>query len=110
MLDIKLYMVQRITALIMAPLTLGHLAIMIYAVQGGLSADEILGRTAGSVFWFLYYATFVIAVSLHSAIGLRVIVFEVFGLRDLWLRAFTWAVSLTLLLLGARAVFAVTML
>ena len=49
MLDIRLYMLQRITALIMAPLTLGHIAVMIYAVQGGLSADEILARTQGSI-------------------------------------------------------------
>jgi len=110
MLDIRLYMLQRIAALIMAPLTLGHLAIMIYAVQGGLSTVEILGRTQGSVFWFLYYGCFVIAASLHAAIGLRVIVFETFSLRDFTLNIFTWGVCLIFLFLGARAVFAVTML
>ena len=48
--DLRLYMLQRITALLMAPLVLGHLAVMIYAIQGGLSAAEILGRTQGSLF------------------------------------------------------------
>ena len=43
MLELRLYMAQRITALIMAPLVIGHIAVMIYAVQGGLSAGEILG-------------------------------------------------------------------
>jgi len=41
MLTLRLYMVQRITALLMAPFVLGHLAVMIFAIQGGLSAAEI---------------------------------------------------------------------
>ena len=49
MLNLRLYMFQRMTALLMAPLVVGHLAVMIYAVQGGLSASEILGRTQGSL-------------------------------------------------------------
>ena len=57
MLELRLYMAQRITALIMAPLVIGHIAVMIYAVQGGLSAGEILGRTRkpvmGVVLWQL---------------------------------------------------------
>lgn len=110
MLDMRLYMLQRITALIMAPLTLGHLAIMIYAIQGGLTTAEILGRTQGSLFWFLYYGAFVAAVSIHAAIGLRVIVSETFGLRDLALNIFSWGTCLIFLLLGARAVLAVTVL
>ena len=36
MLELRLYMAQRITALIMAPLVIGHIAVMIYAVQGCL--------------------------------------------------------------------------
>ena len=63
MLNLHLYMLQRITALIMAPLVLGHLAVMIYAIQGGLTVAEILGRTQGSWFWFLFYGLFVLAVS-----------------------------------------------
>ena len=47
MLDLKLYMAQRISAMIMGPLVLGHLAVMIYAIQGGLSSAEILSRTKG---------------------------------------------------------------
>lgn len=108
MLDLKLYMAQRLTALIMAPLVIGHIAVMIYAIQGGLSAAEILGRTQGSVFWFALYGLFVLAVSVHAAIGLRVIAHEWAGLKGPALAALTWAVGLGLLLMGARAVWAVT--
>ena len=49
---------------------------MIYAVQGGVSAAEILGRTQGSVVWAVVYSLFVIAASVHGAIGLRTILRE----------------------------------
>lgn len=109
MLDARLYMLQRLTALIMAPLTLGHIAVMIVAVQGGLSTAEILGRTQGSVKWFLFYGSFVIAVSIHAAIGLRVVAHEMLALKGRPLTLFTWGVCLLFLILGARAVVAVTM-
>ena len=79
-------------------------------MQGGLSAAEILGRTQGSVFWFLFYGLFVAAVSVHAAIGLRVIAHEWLRLTGLWLTAVTWATGLVLLIMGARAVMAVTLL
>jgi len=108
MLNLRLYMLQRITALLMAPLVIGHLAVMIFAIRGGLSAEEILGRTQGSALWFLFYGTFVVAVSVHGAIGLRAIVHEWGGLRGTALEAFMWVSGLGLFLLGARAVWAVT--
>lgn len=108
MIGLRLYMAQRITALLMAPLVLGHLAVMIYAVQGGLSAAEILGRTQGSVLWFLFYGTFVIAVSIHGAIGIRTVAFEWLGLKGVLLEAFMWLLGFGLFALGARAVWAVT--
>lgn len=108
MLDLRLYLLQRITALIMAPLVLIHIAVMIIAVQGGLTSDEILGRTQGSLLWALFYGSFVTAVSIHGAIGLRVIVAEVLGLRGAALTVFTWGTCAGFLILGARAVVAVT--
>lgn len=109
MLTVRLYMLQRMTALAMAPLVLGHLAVMIYAVQGGLSAAEILGRTQGSVAWLLFYGAFVVAVSIHAGIGLRVVVHETVGLKGALLEVLTWATAAGLFLLGARAVMAVTL-
>ncbi|MDG1530371.1 MAG: succinate dehydrogenase [Paracoccaceae bacterium] len=110
MLDIRLYMLQRLSALFMAPFVLVHIAVMIYAIQGGLNTSEILSRTQGSVFWFLFYASFVVAVSVHAAIGLRVLAHEVFGLKGIALSALTWGICLALLFMGARAVSAVTLL
>ena len=109
MLGIRLYMAQRLTALLMAPFVLGHLAVMIYAIQGGLSAAEILGRTQGSVAWFLFYGLFVVAVSIHGAIGLRVIAFEWGGIKGTLLELFMWVCGIGLFALGARAVWAVTL-
>lgn len=108
MLDLKLYLLQRLSALIMAPLVIGHIAVMIYAIQGGLSAAEILGRTQGSFGWAMFYGTFVVAVSIHAAIGLRVVVHEWAGLRGPALGALTWVVFLGLFWMGAHAVWAVT--
>ena len=107
-MTLRLYMLQRITALLMVPLVLGHIAVMIYAVQGGLSAGEVLGRTKGSWVWFLFYGTFVIAVSIHGAIGLRTIAQEWLRLKGLALNLFFWVSGLGLFALGARAVWAVT--
>ena len=108
MLNLHLYMAQRLTALIMAPLVIGHLAVMIYAVQGGLSVAEILARTQGSLAWFLFYGSFVFAVSIHAAIGMRAIMFEWLGIKGTLLSLISWGVCLLLLMLGGRAVWAVT--
>lgn len=108
MLTLRLYMLQRITAMLMGPLVLGHLAVMIYAIQGGLSAAEILGRTQGSIIWFLFYGLFVLAVSVHGAIGLRSILSEWAGIRGPMLEVIMWCAGLVLFTLGARAVWAVT--
>ena len=108
MLNARLYLLQRLTALLMAPLVLGHLAVIVYAIQGGLSSEEILGRTQGSVVWFLFYGLFVIAVAIHGAIGVRTIAFEWAVAKGRFLDILMWAVGIVLFLMGARAVWAVT--
>lgn len=108
MLDLRHYMLQRLSALVMAPLVLGHIAVMVYAIQGGLSTAEILGRTQGSLLWFLFYGVFVVAVSVHAAIGLRVTAHEWLKLRGLGLAVLTWGICAVLLALGLSAVVAVT--
>lgn len=107
-MTLKLYMAQRISALIMVPLVLIHIAVMIYAIQGGLSAAEILGRTRGSIVWFVLYGTFVIAVSVHGAIGLRTVLSEWAGLHGRKLDAVAWVILALLLVLGMQAVYGVT--
>lgn len=109
MLDLRLYIAQRLSALVMVPLVLGHIAVMIYAIQGGLSTAEILGRTQGSLLWFLFYGSFVVAVSVHAAIGLRVIAHEWGGLRGRVLDWLMWGIGACLFYVGILAVFAVTL-
>ena len=110
MLTFRLFMLQRVTALIMAPLVLGHLALMVYAIRGGLSSGAILSRTQGSLPWALFYGTFVVAVSIHAAIGVRVIVAEVLHMRGILLSVLSWVLCASLLFVGLRAVLSVTAL
>lgn len=98
---------QRISAMVLALCVLVHLGVMIYAVRGGLSAAEILGRTQGSLAFGAYYAVFVLACAVHVPVGLSNIAREWWGLPEapaLWLaRAF----GVLLLVTGLRAVWAV---
>ncbi|MEE8443895.1 MAG: succinate dehydrogenase [Alphaproteobacteria bacterium] len=103
----RLYLLQRASALILAPLVLIHLALIVFAVQGGLSGEEILGRTRGSAGWATFYGLFVLAVALHGGIGLRTVLLEWTGLRRPGANALALVAGLGLLFLGLRAVWAV---
>ena len=102
-----LFLLQRGTAILLAPLVLVHLGVILYAVRGGLDAAEILARTRGSLFWAGFYGLFVLAVSVHASIGLRAVLAEWTGLRGRAADMAALAVALLLLLLGMRAVWAV---
>jgi len=91
----------------MVPLVFGHIAVMIYASQNGLSAEEILSRTQGSGFWAAFYGLFVAAVSLHAALGLRNILREWAGLKARPLSVASWGIGLLLFLMGLNAVYSV---
>ena len=106
MLELRLYIAQRASAAIMAPLVFLHLGVMIYAIHGGLDAAEILARTRGSIFWGASYGLFVLAASVHASIGLRNILREWLHLRGLLLSLTGWGFGLLLLGLGLRAVVA----
>jgi fumarate reductase subunit C len=106
-MNVRLYLAQRLSAVIMIPLVLGHLILMIAATRNGLTAAEILGRTQGSAFWAAYYGLFVVAVSVHAAIGLRNIAAEILRWRGASLDWAMIAVAAILLSMGGRAVFAV---
>ena len=106
-MNVRLYLLQRATALVMVPLIIGHLAIIFYATRQGLTAADILGRTRGSLGWGVYYAAFVLAASVHGAIGVRGIAMEWGGLRGRSLDLLMWAFGLVLVALGLRAVYAV---
>jgi len=105
--QVWLWIAQRASAAVLALCVLVHLVLMIYAVRGGLSAGEILGRTRGSVGWLAFYGVFVAAVAVHGPIGLRNILTETFGWRGAGLNLGMGVVGVALLFWGGRAVFAV---
>jgi fumarate reductase subunit C len=108
-MTIRLYILQRATAVIMAPLVLAHLFVIFYATNRGLSAADILGRTRGSIGWGAFYALFVLAAATHGSIGLRVIAAEWAGLRGRRLDILMWGFGALLAVLGLRAVAAVVL-
>jgi succinate dehydrogenase subunit C len=98
---------QRISAMVLAVCVLVHLAVILYAVRGGLSAAEILGRTRGNWAFAAFYTVFVVASAVHVPVGIANIAREWAGLGE---RAGVWlgrAVALLVLAMGLRAVLAV---
>ena len=55
--NVRLYLWQRLTAALMVPLVLVHLALIFYATRQGLA--DILSRTRGSIVWAALYGAFV---------------------------------------------------
>ena len=102
-----LWIAQRASAAVLAVCVVVHLATIIYAVQGGLSAAEILGRTRGNAAWFAFYAVFMLAVTVHAPIGLRAVLIEWFGWRGVSRGWFLVLFTALLAWIGMRAVFAV---
>jgi fumarate reductase subunit C len=102
-----LWLAQRASAAILAACVVVHLATVIYAVQGGLTAAEILGRTRGSTAWLAFYSLFVCAAAIHAPIGLRAALGEWLHWRGVSREMLLIFFSLTLLMVGMRAVLAV---
>jgi len=109
-MNVRLYVWQRVTAAIMAPLVLVHIAMIFYATRGGLSAADILARTRGSIAWAAFYGLFVLAVAIHASIGVRNVLAEWSPLDERRIDACVIFFGLVLLVLGLRAVAAVVLL
>ena len=105
--EAALFALQRLTAKLLAPLMVVHLVLILYAVHGGLSAAEILGRTQGSAAWGAFYGLFVLAVAIHAPIGVRNVVREWTRWRGRSLDVASAGLAIVLLALGLRAVAAV---
>ena len=99
-MNVGLYVWQRLTAAVMVPLVLLHVIVIFYATRKGLSAADILSRTRG---------TFVVAVAVHAAIGVRNVLAEWSPLKDRDAGILASAFGVLLFLLGARAVLAVVL-
>ena len=105
--DTFLWTAQRASAVVLAVCVAVHLVTIVYAVQGGLSAAEILARTRGNAAWFAFYSLFVLAVSVHAPIGLRAVLGEWLGWRGRSRGLFLLVFSGLLAWLGMRAVVGV---
>ncbi len=75
-MTVRLYVWQRLTAALMVPLIVLHVAIIFYATRKGLTAADILSRTRGSLFWGSLYGAFVAAAAIHAGIGVRTVLTE----------------------------------
>ncbi len=103
----RLFFLQRLSALVLVPLVLAHLALILYAVRDGLTAEEILARTQGSLGWTLFYGFFVLAAAVHAPLGLRNILREWTGASPALAGTISLLFALLLAGLGLRAVAAV---
>ncbi len=106
-METRLFALQRFSAMLLAPLVIVHLGLILYAVRGGLTADEILGRTQGSIGWALFYGLFVLAVSVHAPIGVRNVLKEWTAWRGRSLEIAMLVLAAALLASGLRALWAV---
>jgi fumarate reductase subunit C len=102
-----LWAAQRASAAVLALCVAVHLAVIIHAVRGGLSAAEILGRTQGNRAWLAFYSLFVLAAAVHAPIGLRSVLTEWLRWRGASRDAALLAFAGLLCVLGFRAVFSV---
>jgi fumarate reductase subunit C len=108
-MNVRLYIWQRATAALLAPLVMLHLAVIFYAAHRGLTAAEILSRTHGSAMWAAYYTLFVAAASIHASIGVRNILTEWSPLGERRAGLFATGLGVVLALLGFHAVVALVL-
>ena len=105
--EARLWYWQRVSAMVLALCVLVHLATIIYAVHGGLTAGAILARTHGNIAFAAFYGLFIVAVAVHAPIGLRNVLREWTPWRGRTLDLALILFALLLLALGFRAVAAV---
>ena len=105
-LQAKLWYVQRISAMILGICVAIHLLIIFYAIRGGISAQEILGRTQGNVAFALFYEIFVLACFVHAPIGVANILQETIPKTGL-AKPISWVLAIAILALGTTAVIGV---
>lgn len=106
-MSLVLFAAQRLSAAVLAFAVTVHLATVIYAVRGGLTAGEILARTQGNRWFLAFYVVFVAAIAVHAPIGVRNILREWTRWRGPSLDLAMLAFALLLAGLGLRAALAV---
>jgi fumarate reductase subunit C len=102
-LQAKLWYAQRISAMILGLCVAIHLLIIFYAIRGGVTAQEILGRTRGNIGFAVFYEIFVLACFVHAPIGMANILEENFP-KNRFLKLVPWALALLIIFIGSVAV------
>jgi fumarate reductase subunit C len=100
-----MWIAQRASAAVLALVVIIHLATVVYAVRGDLTAAEIITRVQGNVAWLCFYVIFVLAAAIHAPIGLRTILLESTPLSPRMADVLSAAVLLTILIMGLRTAF-----
>src|SRR5262249_32215956 len=108
-MNVRLYVWQRLTAAIMLPLVLAHVAMIFYATRTGMSAADILGRTRSSIGWAVFYTLFVVPAAIHAGICLRYCFAEWLPMGGPAAGMLAVVFGFLLLLFGLRAVAAVVL-
>lgn len=103
-IETKLWVWQRASAAVLGLCVIVHLILIIIAVQGGLSAGEIISRVSGNITWLMFYSVFVIAVAIHAPIGVRTILNEMTGLKSSQTHLVMAVLCLVILSMGFRTV------
>jgi fumarate reductase subunit C len=93
--------------MVLAACVLVHLATILYAVKGGLSAGEILSRTRGNSVFAVFYVVFVLNAGVHAPIGLARIAEEWFNWQGRTLHVALLLLAMLMVTLGLRAVWGV---
>lgn len=100
-----LWLAQRISAMVLALCITVHITTMIVAVQGGLSAGEIIARIGGNEIWLGFYLVFVVSVAVHAPLGLKTILREMTSLPQKRIELLVGIFAVLIAVLGIRAAF-----
>ncbi|NQV82953.1 MAG: succinate dehydrogenase [Rhodospirillales bacterium] len=100
----RVWLAQRLSAVVLAIAVTVHLGGIIVAVQGGLSAAEIIARVGGNGVAALFYGIFVVACAVHAPIGLRTVLLEMTALKPRLADGVAGVFAVAVLVLGLRAV------
>jgi fumarate reductase subunit C len=101
-----LWLAQRASAAVLGLAVVVHLGTLVTAVQGGLSAAEIVSRLQGHAGWLAFYVVFVLAAAVHAPLGLRAVLREWTPIGPFAAGLASLGLALAMVALGLRAALA----
>ena len=102
--DTRRWLIQRVSAMVLAVSVIVHLSVIIMATQNGVSAAEIVERIQDNYAWMVFYILFVVAAALHAPIGLRTVIRETTGMQGKFPGFISSSIGVILLIMGVQAV------